>query len=71
MYGVMPANGLIYAPQNPCACYEETKSMGFNALAPKDKRPQVRRLESKRLTKGPAYGKIENRKVKIENIGIK
>ncbi len=33
LYGIMPANGLIYAPQHPCACYPEAKLDGFNALA--------------------------------------
>ena len=33
LYGFMPANGLIYAPQHPCACYPEAKLDGFNALA--------------------------------------
>jgi hypothetical protein len=29
----MPANGLIYAPPHPCACYPEAKLYGFVALA--------------------------------------
>lgn len=33
-YGIMPANGLIYAPEHPCACYLEAKLYGFTALAP-------------------------------------
>jgi len=34
-YGVMPCNGLLYAPPHPCACYIEAKLNGFVALAPK------------------------------------
>jgi len=34
LYGIMPCNGLIYAPQHPCACYPESKQNGFSALAP-------------------------------------
>ena len=34
LYGIMPGNGLIYAPQHPCACYPESKQGGFSALAP-------------------------------------
>ncbi len=34
LYGIMPANGLLYAPQHPCACYPETKQVGISALAP-------------------------------------
>ena len=33
LYGMMPANGLTYAPPHPCACYIESKLNGFNALA--------------------------------------
>ena len=35
LYGVMPANGLTYAPPHNCACYPEAKLYGFNALAAK------------------------------------
>ncbi|MDP7287370.1 MAG: PQQ-binding-like beta-propeller repeat protein [Phycisphaerae bacterium] len=58
IYGVMPANGLTYAPQHPCACYIETKLNGFNAVAPASKTPTPKCLENARLTKGPAYGKV-------------
>jgi outer membrane protein assembly factor BamB len=34
LYGIMPCNGLLYAPQHPCACYPESKQNGFSALAP-------------------------------------
>lgn len=34
LYGIMPANGMIYSPPHPCACYLEAKMYGFNALAP-------------------------------------
>ena len=40
-YGVMPANGLLYAPQHPCACYLESKQYGFNALAPASAGPRI------------------------------
>lgn len=41
LYGIMPANGLLYAPQHPCACYLEAKLSGFNALAPAMDGPRV------------------------------
>ena len=55
-YGIMPCNGLIYAPQHPCACYIEAKLYGFTALAPPSK-TQTRRdvPDAERLTRGPAY----------------
>ncbi|MDP6542597.1 MAG: PQQ-binding-like beta-propeller repeat protein [Phycisphaerae bacterium] len=58
IYGVMPANGLTYAPQHPCACYIETKLNGFNAVAGASKTPTPKCPENARLTKGPAYGKV-------------
>ena len=59
VYGIMPANGLTYAPPHPCACYILAKLKGFNALSPspavslpklKEAGAAPRRLE------GPAFG---------------
>lgn len=56
-YGIMPCNGLIYAPQHPCACYIEAKLFGFSALAPPVPGGEPRREvpDEERLLKGPAY----------------
>ncbi len=61
-YGVMPANGLIYAPPHPCACYLEAKLYGFNALAPakaagsgREEAGQGAESAAARLQRGPAY----------------
>jgi len=55
LYGMMPANGLSYAPPHPCACYIESKLNGFNALvgatAARKTTPRPR------LETGPAYKK--------------
>jgi outer membrane protein assembly factor BamB len=64
LYGVMPANGMIYNPPHPCACYLEAKLYGFNALAPES---PTRQVPSKvpaegRLERGPAYEAISNLK---------
>ncbi len=58
LYGIMPANGLMYSPPHPCACYLEAKMYGFNALAPRRVGPRVVKPigDDDRLTKGPAYG---------------
>jgi len=71
-YGVMPANGLVYAPQHSCACHPSEKLIGFNSLAParKSKNPGVetsKRDVDTRLERGPAYGQIGNRQSAIEN----
>jgi len=58
-YGIMPANGLIYAPPHSCGCYMESLLKGFWALAASQ--PQVASRLVKpddRLVKGPAYGKV-------------
>jgi len=57
-YGILPCNGLIYAPPSPCACYLETKVHGFSALAPASQRMFGHVAPAgERLFKGPAYGK--------------
>jgi outer membrane protein assembly factor BamB len=53
LYGVMPANGSLYAPQHPCACYPEVKLNGFNALS--SHLEPANTIPSQRLVKGPAY----------------
>lgn len=57
LYGVMPCNGLTYAPPHNCACYPEAKLFGFNALAPyASTRPVPGKVsEQGRLQKGPAH----------------
>lgn len=58
--GMMPANGLQYAPPHPCQCYIEEKLNGMIALAPA--RPDEQRRETagkpKPAEKGPAFGKV-------------
>ncbi|MCK4293189.1 MAG: PQQ-binding-like beta-propeller repeat protein [Planctomycetes bacterium] len=58
LYGIMPCNGLIYAPPHPCACYPEAKQYGFSALAPAGGRIRRKISDADRLQKGPAYGKV-------------
>jgi outer membrane protein assembly factor BamB len=58
--GMMPANGLQYAPPHPCQCYIEEKLNGMNALAPA--RPAAGQAEKPAgppLERGIAYGKTE------------
>jgi len=55
LYGIMPANGLIYTPPHDCICYPEAKLFGFCALsAPRDGR-HGRPSTASRLERGPAY----------------
>jgi len=58
IYGIMPCNGMIYAPPHSCACYIDAKLNGFCALAPESTTRQVPRdaPDDDRLERGPAYG---------------
>jgi len=57
LYGIMPANGMLYNPPHPCACYLESKLYGFNAVAPALAGPRVpeRAENAPPLEKGPAF----------------
>jgi len=58
--GMMPANGLQYAPPHPCVCYINEKINGFVALAPESPpRSRSERKTGPRLERGPAYGSVE------------
>lgn len=58
LYGVMPANGLIYSPMHSCACHLDSKLTGFNALAPKKSRDESQESRAgDRLARGPAFGR--------------
>ena len=53
-YGIMPANGLVYAPPHACACNPEEMLIGFNALSAHSSAGEG----SEPLDKGPAYSDI-------------
>jgi len=54
--GMMPANGLLYAPPHPCKCYLNEKLSGFCALAGKGR--DIGGQKSGRLEKGAAFGAV-------------
>ncbi len=58
IYGVMPANGMVYATPHACACYYQSKLNGFNGLAPEPQNAEAPPA-GKRLLKGPAYDQAE------------
>jgi len=61
-YGIMPANGLLYAPPHSCACNMKTKLAGLWALAPGAAAEEARKSRGGgRLEKGAAYGRIDAR----------
>jgi len=58
IYGILPSNGMLYAPMHSCGCYLESKLNGFNALAPGPVAPPdpAQMTAEARLERGPAYG---------------
>ena len=58
-YGIIPANGLLYAPPNACACFLTVKADGFFAAAPqRDKTGRMPFPDRPVLEKGPAYEEL-------------
>ncbi|MBF0197196.1 MAG: PQQ-like beta-propeller repeat protein, partial [Planctomycetes bacterium] len=58
--GVMPANGLMYVPHDPCACHLRSRMSGFKAYS-SELLPSIGQpiKEEGRLFKGPAYGSVK------------
>jgi outer membrane protein assembly factor BamB len=54
--GVMPANGLLYAPPHSCACNIKTMVRGTYAFASSRTKTVPMKTPVARLEKGPAYG---------------
>ncbi len=65
-YGIMPCNGLLYAPPHSCACNIKTMFRGMFALAPSSTEPPKARTADLRFEKGPAYQQ-KNQKSQIKN----
>ena len=59
LYGIMPCNGLVYAPPHNCACYPEAKLYGLNVLAPATSSPPAELpqplSDEQRLLRGEAF----------------
>jgi len=67
--GMMPANGLQYAPPHPCGCYIDEKLSGMNALAPARSATTSVPADAERLVRGPAFGSplnTENRTLETD-----
>lgn len=68
-YGILPANGFVYAPPHSCACYLLAKLNGINALATASPSRALPKTipEEGRLEKGPAGQVIGHLPSAIEN----
>ena len=60
IYGIMPCNGMTYAPMHACGCQLEAKLNGFNALAsgPVPQLDTAQRSPEARMERGPAYDQV-------------
>jgi outer membrane protein assembly factor BamB len=58
LYGIMPANGLIYFTPEACACNQMNRLDGYGALAPAAPAP----ASEHPLVRGPAYTEVGSRK---------
>ncbi len=54
-FGILPANGLLYAPPHPCHCYSGSMVPGLNAFASADRKAIRPGPSHRTLEKGPAY----------------
>ena len=59
-YGIMPANGYIYVPPDPCQCYGTMKINGFFALMESSSADDIK--SAPLLEKGAAYADVSGRK---------
>lgn len=57
-YGIMPANGMLYAPPDACGCFNKVKVQGLFAVGPAREIASLQISDTERLQRGPAYGKI-------------
>jgi len=57
-YGVMPANGMLYAPPHQCFCYSGVMTRGLNAFTTTSDgqwQAMAKDVAANRLERGPAY----------------
>ncbi|MFQ6132883.1 MAG: PQQ-binding-like beta-propeller repeat protein [Armatimonadota bacterium] len=61
-YGVMPANGFIYVPPDPCQCFNFIKVNGLYALSAGSTLDDIGSGEGSSLETGPAYEGVLGRR---------
>jgi outer membrane protein assembly factor BamB len=69
IYGVMPANGILYMAPHQCVCYQGVLMSNFNALTAMSNTHTFETIHNKsRLIKGPKYRHIKDLPSKIDGI---
>ena len=66
---LMPGNGLLYVPPNPCFCYPGAKLTGLLALAPAAEEPLPPARAESRLLRGPAFAEGVELASQEESVG--
>ncbi|NQT88291.1 PQQ-binding-like beta-propeller repeat protein, partial [bacterium] len=69
-YGLMPANGMLYAPPHQCFCYPGVTEPGLKALTSAtdaELAALAKAAPTNRLEKGPAFGGMPNAKSQMPN----
>ncbi len=59
-YGIMPCNGMVYAPPDPCRCFSPIKVDGLLALAAENSLDGRIATAESALQEGPAYGNLRH-----------
>jgi outer membrane protein assembly factor BamB len=67
IYGLMPANGLLYKPPDSCACHYQSKVTYLCALAPGKSQIKGELSEARRLEKGRAYGAVREKSAESDD----
>lgn len=65
--GIMPCNGMLYAPPDQCFCEPGAKLLGFTAIGPASAGTTPPVPDDQRLERGPAYSEIRDQKSEIRN----
>ena len=60
-YGIIPANGLLYAPPDACACFAKVKLSGLYAVAHHRASTAMPISRIPALEKGPSFGKASGK----------
>ncbi len=72
IYGVLPANGILYTAPHQCVCYQGVLLSNFNALTTKlaaSGKGHTKHANPHRLIKGSAYGTITGKETASESSG--
>jgi outer membrane protein assembly factor BamB len=66
-YGMMPCNGMLYAPPDQCFCQPGSKFLGYAAITAGPDTALEEVPDPERLEKGPAYGAVTDAQSGSEN----